>query len=964
VTYLAFALAMGCGPVPSPPVDVPRSLAPIPVSGPLASHGSGLYSQGVLIRHVDDGFSAAVMADMKVDDDGWLWVATFGGLYRNESPPRRWGGDANEAIDGIVAVDHGVALVTMAYGQIAWMYRDHIERIPPVLPALTSRGRMKATLDDRGEIWAAFEGKLYHRVGGDWIEVTVGHGRVRRPEWVEGHGLWIITERGLVSVTRDGKPRLFIPVEPAVRLKAAPDGTIWVLMGPGGIARIRGTQVEPVFTGPSDMGYTLAFRGDDIWFSNTLTVRRWREGVGVRDIGVSEGLGVGGPVAVDHEGSVWVAGFLGLYQLPAPESHVWTERDGLPDRTPRTVAVDEAGTRWVVHWRGSARLDAAGKASTLPIAVIDGEICSDGHGGWWSGGTHTWNDTHADMVRMGDPPVWGQPLPGPSADCDTDADGGVWMATEAGLCHQNLDGTVTKYPTAGLLRVHQAGDTLWTAGDQGFCRAPVADVRRGTAQWTCDPIPGGVWISDLMSVGGEVWASTLGAGILRWAEGRWSTLRQSLDEPSRMFLWMSRSPRGGVWVTGQGTGIRATPDGAGGWKILERLGTADGLPLEAPEHIVESADGRLHVTTSAGLVEIPPAERGVRPALPVPEAVETRVDGVEVAPNAAMNAVGGDHELEVTYAVPSYRDPGSIRWRVRTSPDRPWSTPSTNPRFRWVGLPYGTSHIEVQVGREGQEWVSAASGPTIVLFRPWYQRWWAMGIWSACAAAVVYGVYKVRIAILLRVEQERTRIAMDLHDEIGSGLGSISLLAGMAADGEIEEPARMGIAADAAKVAQELGAALGDIVWSLRRDGGSPESLASHLLDRGGRMFDPERTAFAVHTPPTWPDIELSLQVRREVRRMAVEALNNAARHAGASSVSVRIVPGRRWTIVVEDDGRGLGGRSARPGTGLGMDGMRARAERIGATVRWIPRPEHGTIVEIVFDPQGRGRWPWQPGWW
>lgn len=951
-------------PSPSAPV-VPkgRDEPPVPVAGPLASHGSGVYSDAVMMRHVDDGFPTIAVYDLEVDPDGWLWMATVGGLYRHESPPRRWGGDLNDTVDAIVDVRDGVALVALSYGRLARMYRDHTEMLPVPGPTDTVRAPLRATVDDRGRVWAVYDRRLYRLDGTTWTAIDVG-APVRRPDWVEGHGLWVVGEHALIALDGDGVPIRTVPVDNARRLIPASDGTIYVTTGPGNVMRLRGHDVETVYLQPPDAMTGFALRGDDPWFADSRHIRRLRDGA-LRELGAEQGVPMGGTLAVDHEGDVWYGGYLGLFELPAPEARLWTDRDGLPDRTPRTVTVDEAGNRWVVHWQGPAVLDAAGAVTRLPIAVIDGEICSDARGGLWAPASHTWEDPVASVVKLGLPPTWYGTLPGGASDCATDPEGGIWIAGYAGLAHVDPAGTIEVLDERSLWRVHQAGDTLWTEGEDRFCHAPVADVKARTPTWACDPVPGAAVVIDMIDVDGEIWATAHGFGVVRWDGRTWSPLAMAALESSTRLEWLSRSPRGGVWVAGHGVALRAEPDGAGGWRILERLNRADGLPVVAAGKVFEEPGGRLHVTTPAGLVEIPASERGPRRALPIPEPVEARFDGGAIDPGARIDAVGGEHELEVRYAVPAYRDPESIRWRVRTGPDRPWSEPTEDPRFRWVGLPLGTSRIEVQVGRDGGDaWTSAVTGPTIVLLRPWYQRWWALTIWATLAAVAAYALHRVRLAILLRVEQERTRIAMDLHDEIGSGLGSISLLAGMAADDGIADPARRGIAADAARIAQDLGSALGDIVWSLRRDGGSPESLASHVADRGSRMFDPERTAFSVETPPSWPDVELSLPVRREVRRMVVEALNNAAKHANARHVTLRIRPGRRWTIEVEDDGQGLRGESSRPGTGLGMDGMRARAERIGASVAWRDRPEGGTIVEIVFDPHGRGRWPWQPGWW
>jgi signal transduction histidine kinase len=225
-----------------------------------------------------------------------------------------------------------------------------------------------------------------------------------------------------------------------------------------------------------------------------------------------------------------------------------------------------------------------------------------------------------------------------------------------------------------------------------------------------------------------------------------------------------------------------------------------------------------------------------------------------------------------------------------------------------------------------------------------------------CVVGVgLWGLHRQRVAAAVRVERERARIAMDLHDELGSGLGSLAILADLAADDDVDAATRAEVAGRAAATARSLGDALSDIVWTLRRDAGSAESLARSLAERGARLFPGTGARFVTDTSGPWPSDRLSLQVYRNVQLVAVEALHNAARHAAASVVQLRLEPGRPWRLVVEDDGVGLGDRIP-AGTGTGLASMHARAGAIHGRLSVLPREGGGTIVELRFDPQGR---PW-----
>ncbi len=199
-------------------------------------------------------------------------------------------------------------------------------------------------------------------------------------------------------------------------------------------------------------------------------------------------------------------------------------------------------------------------------------------------------------------------------------------------------------------------------------------------------------------------------------------------------------------------------------------------------------------------------------------------------------------------------------------------------------------------------------------------------------------MHRARVRRLVELERLRTRIAMDLHDDVGSGLGSIAVLAGVSAEAALDEEKRRSLSREIAETAQQLGGAMADIVWSLRSGSGTLEALAAHLAERGNRLFASGEPELVVDFPDPWPAVPLTLAVRRSVLLIAVEAMHNAARHSGARRVALGIRPGgaplapdrrRRWA-------RDAGG-GARTGRteGLGMTSMRRRAEEIGARLEF-----------------------------
>jgi signal transduction histidine kinase len=277
--------------------------------------------------------------------------------------------------------------------------------------------------------------------------------------------------------------------------------------------------------------------------------------------------------------------------------------------------------------------------------------------------------------------------------------------------------------------------------------------------------------------------------------------------------------------------------------------------------------------------------------------------------------------------------------------------------LRFVDLGAGNYQAEVRASLDGANWTPQPARLSFKVLSPWYLRPVSLVIFALIVGALLYLAHRTRVAFLMRLQRQRAQIARDLHDEMGSGLGSIGILSALAAQGQLDEARGRDVAKKIADTAGELGNTLTEIVWTLRPGDTTLEALAYHLSERATRLFPGDETTFAKDFPARWPRIELSLAARRNLLLIASEALHNAARHAQARRVLLGFAPddrGRRWRMWVSDDGRGFQENgSDRPGSGMGLQNMRRRAEEIGAEISWTN--EVGTEVSVSFDPKTKG---------
>lgn len=199
-------------------------------------------------------------------------------------------------------------------------------------------------------------------------------------------------------------------------------------------------------------------------------------------------------------------------------------------------------------------------------------------------------------------------------------------------------------------------------------------------------------------------------------------------------------------------------------------------------------------------------------------------------------------------------------------------------------------------------------------------------------------------------EEERQRVALEIHDGIGQVLTSIALFAA-----DLDEVVPEEHRARAERVKELIQRAIAEsraLVWSLRppdleRLGLVPaiEHLAENLRGRGETRIDVLDETGGRHIPE---------DVETVVFRIVQEALNNAVKHAKASAISVIVgLRGGRLSVVVEDDGRGFDvaevERREMPelAGGFGLRGMRERAELIEGSFTIESEPGAGTTVRL-----------------
>jgi signal transduction histidine kinase len=196
-------------------------------------------------------------------------------------------------------------------------------------------------------------------------------------------------------------------------------------------------------------------------------------------------------------------------------------------------------------------------------------------------------------------------------------------------------------------------------------------------------------------------------------------------------------------------------------------------------------------------------------------------------------------------------------------------------------------------------------------------------------------------------EAERSRIARDLHDELGTGLTEVTLLSS-ASLGEFRDVeknrARFSVIAEKAR---DLVSSLDVIVWAVDPKHNSLQSLADYIESYTKELLSVSGIVCRSRIPIECGTVELSGTARHSLLLAIKEALNNVIRHASATEVELRMsLSDDHLEIVIADNGRGFDWNAIQRGNGL--TNLQVRLQSVGGQCLIEPQPGKGTRIKLI----------------
>lgn len=954
----------------------------------------------------DDGLPQNSVISLTKTRDGYLWLGTINGLVRfdglrftvfneDNSP-----GLGTSPIVGLLEDRKGNLWVGTELSGVV-LAKDGV-----VTPLGIGRGKRESRLrsiceDSIGAIWlSTWDGQLWrYKDGSTNVFVTLpNHGAFQSVIADGGGQVWVCTEQAILeieagaSVTGTNVPtRRVWPAEQTDFILPSRAGGFWRLAA--------GTIERWTTNGPSR---TVTPRY--AWTAKVTSASEDRLGgllIGTLGEGAFR-LGKNGQlqqlsgvqnqyvlsVFADDDNSLWIGSDgNGLSRLKPRQFEVIEPSRGL---TVRSVCEDLEGGVWMSfnaldfagagagyyrnqQFRGYGRLEGLMNPTVYSVLV-------DHRGQIWAGtqgGLFTLFETNFVFA------TGTEALQSPVFAIHQDAQRLIWFGTASGLVRWNGSNSLTTMTTKDGLSSDQisavaddrAGN-LWV----GTKTSGLNVYRNGTFTNVSD-FPGEEISSLYVDGEDRLWVGTLGTGLVCHQENRWSRITTRDGLVSNTIGYVIDDAAGYLWV-GSNAGLMRIRKQT----LLDRMrrqnvslnvrvfGRADGLPtrectIGSQPGAWRGRDGRLWMPTTKGLATVEPSRILINTSAPPVQIESVIVDGVDQGLAALRGRLVSPlvlspkrEHLEIGFTSLNLSAPERSRFRFRLEGhENEWVDAGNSRVVHYSKLPPGEYLFRVTACNEDGVWNEQGSSLAIVVEPPFWRTWWFLGVVFASVLGMVAGiVHYISTQKLQRqladlrqqeaLEKERSRIARDIHDQLGANLTQVSLL-GELIEGDKDQPEEVALhAKQIQSTALETSRALDQIVWTVNPSNDTLDGLVNYLCKYAQDYLAMAGLKYRLEVPPDLPSTPISPEIRHNLFLAAKEAINNVVKHAQAESAWVRLkLDTGRFTIEVQDDGKGPAGMNEkRAQSRNGLRNMGKRLEDVGGKFEIGPAPERGTLVRLV----------------
>lgn len=473
-------------------------------------------------------------------------------------------------------------------------------------------------------------------------------------------------------------------------------------------------------------------------------------------------------------------------------------------------------------------------------------------------------------------------------------------------------------------------------------------------------LPNGWWIGDVqVDARGRIWAASPTKGLVRIdnlvsgsPQVRLYTTADGLGSFQAQFITIDTEGKVYV-VNNRGMDVLEPESGK-----VKQYTIADGLSDAGSGVALRDRSGNLWFGGHRGVTRFTPQPE--KPQQPPPIFIGAiRAGGRDIPINAVgeteisgLTLESDQRQIQIDFYGLSLATGEALHYQYKLEgAGGDWSSPELARTANYPNIPPGNYRFLVRaVSGDG----SVSKFPAVVSFavlRPLWQRWWFLLTAVLFVGFAVYAVFRYRLNRLLELERVRTRIATDLHDDIGSSLSQIAILSEVVrqkvGDNGAGEPLNL-----IADTSREMVDSMSDIVWAINPQKDHLSDLFKRMRHFAGDVLEAKDIEYHLYIPEITHDSHLGTDMRREIYLIFKECINNLVKYSRASEAKINVkIEDNQFILIVEDNGIGFDPRektgSLESLGGNGLISMKRRAEALGGEFVIDSEIGKGTKVKL-----------------
>ncbi len=451
---------------------------------------------------------------------------------------------------------------------------------------------------------------------------------------------------------------------------------------------------------------------------------------------------------------------------------------------------------------------------------------------------------------------------------------------------------------------------------------------------------------------GNFWIGTSGSGLIKFDRDNKKFIshgaKENIDadviygilEDDKNNLWLSTS--NGIYKFAYLTGIATHYDLQDGVQSLEFSGGA----------YFKAVNGEMFFGGINGLNRFFPLQVKDDPFIP-PVVITSIKVANQFVKGEVDNLTLSYHENFVTFefSALSYSNPLDNHYSYMLEGfDEDWKDVDAKYRLaNYTNLSPGEYIFKVRGANQDRIWNPNETKVYILINPPFWRTWWFIGLAILLISAGIYYLGTMRSRSELAIEKLKTKLAADLHDNIGSGLTEISILSELA-NKEIEISTNQSVQGklkNISEVARQLIDSMSDIVWVVNPKRDSLNDLLVRLKDSYSDILSSYGISFKIINLDKLDNVSLPMDYRQNLYLIFKEGINNAIKHSKCKKITLEAnVRENVIELTLTDNGIGLNSKNLEYGNGL--KNIEARSKDIGGKLKWKSSAEGGTTIRFI----------------